>query len=159
MSKSKAHHSDGSKTIKIQEVAEQYQDSSLKIQLEKLERDNLILIEQLRDLKLALSERESRIVHLEELLKSSNVPTFVPNFDGPVSDEEVIALKQLERLKEASQIRNLSLEETKIYDILVKNKRLAQGSSTGIIDTVKLPKEKLKLIEIASKKLNEPSEE
>ena len=158
MSKSKLRQKDISNIVDIKEVAEQYRDSSHKILVERYERDNLILIEQLRDLKHALVDRDSRIFHLEELLKQ-NTPSYLPNLSSPVSDEEIIALKQLERLKEASQIRNLSLEEIKMYDLLVKNKRLAQGDSTGIIDTVKLPKEKTKLIEIASKKINEQIEE
>jgi hypothetical protein len=152
---------DSNTIVAIEQMADQYQDSAVKIQLEKYERDNLILIEQLRDLKQALEERDSRIAHLESMLqaKSPEVASYQPILNNPISDEEIIALRQLEFLKQASQMRPLSLEETKIYDLLVKNKRLSQGDSTGIIDTVKLPKEKAKLLEIASKKINEPQEQ
>lgn len=160
MSKEKRPKNVTSNVVDIEKVAEQYQDSSIKIQMERYERDNLILIDQLRDLKQALLDRDSKIAHLEALLKSNQpvVSSYSP-LSGPITDEEEIALKQLEILKQASQMRPLSLEEIKIYDLLVKNKRLAQGASTQVIDTVKLPKEKTKLIELASRKINEQIEE
>lgn len=47
-----------------------------------------------------------------------------------VSPEEVVVLTQLKRLQEKALIQTLTLEEIKIYDMLVKNKRLINGQNT-----------------------------
>ena len=47
-----------------------------------------------------------------------------------VTAEEEIAQLQLERLRKAAQARTLTLEETRMFDLLVKNKRLSQDEST-----------------------------
>lgn len=147
----KQHQNVTSNTLNIQDIETQYQDSALKVQVEGYQKKNIKLFERIQKLEDSLKLKEEEIKHLKDLLDSS-VPSYTPNF--VVNDEEVIAIKQLELLKQASQIRPLSLEEVRIYDLLVKNKRLAQGDSTNIVDTVKLPKDKAKLIEIASKKIN-----
>lgn len=77
---------------------------------------------------------------------------------APVTDEEIIALKQLERLKKLALERELTLDEVKRMDLLVKNKRLAQGNATNINDNKKdLPKDvtPAQLIQIASRKIVE----
>lgn len=57
-----------------------------------------------------------------------------------VTDEETIARMQLQKLKDkVLSGGTLSLEEVKIYDLLVKNKRLAQGDATTIPGTKILP--------------------
>jgi hypothetical protein len=142
----------------FQELGQQYQDSAQKIRLEKYEKDIIELKSQIETLVEQLNEKNQEISNLKDVLKGT-IPSYIPIVNAEVSDEEEIALKQLERLKEAAKIRHLSLEEVRIYDLLVKNKRLAQGNSTNIVDTVKLPKEKSKLIQIASKKIDEPTEE
>lgn len=138
-------------TSNIQDLEKNYEESSLKIQVDGYQKRNVELFQRIQDLENLLKTKEDEIKHLKELLDSS-VPSFSPNLI--VDDAEVIAIKQLELLKQSSQMRPLSLEEVRIYDLLVKNKRLAQGDSTNIVDTVKLPKDKAKLIEIASKKIN-----
>ena len=147
----KTNHKNDSSNINIQDIQSQYQDSSLKIQVEGYQKRNVELFQRIQDLEDSLKLKEEEIKHLKDLLDSS-VPSYTPSF--VVDDAEVIAIKQLELLKQSSQMRPLSLEEVRIYDLLVKNKRLAQGDSTNIVDTVKLPKDKAKLIEIASKKIN-----
>ncbi len=72
------------------------------------------------------------IKHLEGLV-SQTVP--VIKKDGPklltvASAEEEISLSQLERLRQASKVRTLTLEEIRAYDLLVKNKRLVLDEST-----------------------------
>lgn len=158
MSKKQQHQNDTfnslkdtSNTLDIQDIQSQYQDSSLKIQVEGYQKRNVELFQQILDLEKSLKAKDDEIKHLKDLLDAS-VSTYSPSF--VVDDAEVIAIKQLELLKQSSQMRPLSLEEVRIYDLLVKNKRLAQGDSTNIVDTVKLPKDKAKLIEIASRKLN-----
>lgn len=53
---------------------------------------------------------------------------------GPVKSEMLIIEKQIQFLKATALTRMLSLEETKILDIHIKNKRLLEGSSTSILD-------------------------
>lgn len=52
----------------------------------------------------------------------------------PASAELMIIEKQIQLLKATALTRMLSLEETKILDIHIKNKRLLEGSSTSILD-------------------------
>jgi predicted nucleic acid-binding Zn-ribbon protein len=155
MSKKPQAQNDSSNTLDIQDIQNQYQDSTLKIQVEGYQKRNVELFQRIQDLEDTLKAKEDEITHLKALLDSS-VPSYTPSF--VVNDEEVIAIKQLELLKQASQIRPLSLEEVRIYDLLVKNKRLAQGDSTNIVDTVKLPKDKAQLIKIASRKVTDGEE-
>lgn len=49
-----------------------------------------------------------------------------------ISTEREISELQLERLRMISRERLLSYEETKIYDLLVKNLLLSKGESTSI---------------------------
>ncbi len=83
-----------------------------------------------------VSERELEIAHLKELL-FKHVPELGSTMH--VSDEELVARVQLERLKNKAMVTTLSLEEIKIFDLLVKNKRLAEGKSTVNTDSTKLP--------------------
>ena len=53
---------------------------------------------------------------------------------GPITSEMLIIEKQIQFLKATALTRMLSLEETKILDIHIKNKRLLEGSSTSILD-------------------------
>lgn len=55
------------------------------------------------------------------------------------SDEEIIAHMQLERLRMKAMEQELTLEEIKKYDLLVKNKRLSEDKSTINADYKKLP--------------------
>lgn len=49
-----------------------------------------------------------------------------------ISDEEQIAAGQLRLLKQKAESGELTLDDIKRFDILVKNKRIAQGSSPTI---------------------------
>jgi hypothetical protein len=75
-----------------------------------------------------------------------------------ISKEEEIALTQLEMLKSKTSNRQMSLEEARIFDILVKNKRLSQGDSTTITaDHKRLATvDSKKLISIAKKSSKKP---
>lgn len=103
-----------------------------------------------RELELKFNQALAEIDSLKQLLSKVNVVDFAL----PVSDEEEIASIQLARLKTLSRERQLSLEEVKILDYLVKNKRLAKEDATEIISTKDLPKnlDKPQLIQIAKVK-------
>lgn len=76
--------------------------------------------------------KAEKIQHLESLV-AQNVPVIKKENNKvslSTSSEEEIAVQQLERLRQASQNRVLTLEEVRTYDLLVKNKRLSTNEST-----------------------------
>lgn len=83
--------------------------------------------------------KEEEISHLKSLLEK-NVPVLIEDkkpqqlIQLDLSPEEEIAEIQLNKLKEASKNRALTLEEARIYDLLVKNKRLSRKESTVNIE-------------------------
>ncbi len=79
-----------------------------------------------------ISDKTEKIKSLEEILKRAPLPVVQPKSKlvvNPTSEEEIATL-QLERLRHAAQSRQLTLEEVRMYDLLVKNKRLSQDEST-----------------------------
>ena len=64
---------------------------------------------------------------LKEKLKS--LETISRTFGAP-APEEIICIEQIAKLKERSNGRELSLEEVKRLDLLIKNLRLIKGEST-----------------------------
>lgn len=104
-------------------------------------------------LKETIIKKDDEIKHLKDLL-SSAVPILDEAHKFKISDEEEIALKQLEILKRNAQERQLTLDEIKMFDLLVKNKRLSQGKPTENAKFVKLPNDSDNLIAIASRPLS-----
>lgn len=103
-----------------------------------------------------LESKDNEILELQQRLNEGVLPK--TNLAAPLADEELISSAQLERLKNAALNRELSLEEVKKFDLLVKNKRLAQGEATTIDANYRsLPAniQKTELIRIASKKAKE----
>lgn len=80
-----------------------------------------------------LAATKENVKHLEEMLKRAPLP--VIRRDNRITQvatpEQQIATTQIERLRIASEQRSLTLEEAKLFDILVKNKRLADDKSTA----------------------------
>lgn len=80
-----------------------------------------------------LSNKSEEITHLKDLL-SQTVPVIQPKRElvvaSHLSPEEEIASHQLERLRVAASQRSLTLEETRMFDLLVKNKRIANQPET-----------------------------
>lgn len=106
---------------------------ALKKELAALKRENkayqLTIDKVLRD----LSKKTEEVEHLQTMIKDM-VPIISKETKAAVeimvTAEQQIAEIQLERLRESALQRPLTFEETRIYDILVKNKRLAQDQST-----------------------------
>jgi hypothetical protein len=116
----------------------------------ELENKCFLLGKTIQDLNKVLQQKAEEIMHLKKLLEHSPSSGVVL----PVSDEEEIASIQLEKIKQLSRERKLTLEEIKMYDLLVKNKRLSQGDVTNINGVTSLPKSltKTDLIKIAGGK-------
>ncbi len=144
---------DSSSTLSIAELASKVQVSKDE-QIKHLENKCFALNETLTKFVKALEDKEEEIAHLKHLLYKG-VPVIGDAIAVNISDEELIADIQLRKLKDDAKVRKLTLEECKIFDLLVKNKRLAQGNATDISGK---PNDKMKtkdsktLIQIASKK-------
>lgn len=119
--------------------------------VEALKRENKAAILTIEKLLKELSESKEKIKHLESMVRNV-VPVTTSVVKTEITPEEHIAELQLERLRGAAEMRSLTLEEARMYDILVKNKRLAQDQST-----INLSKDNYKtfsstdLLEIAGK--------
>lgn len=85
---------------------------SLKYQNEMLLEENKRLQEEINKLQLKIKQLQSGVTH--------------------VSDEELIANTQLERLKMKAMEQELTLEEIKKFDLLVKNKKLSEANTTSL---------------------------
>lgn len=103
----------------------------LKREITSLKRENHAAMKTIDKLLKDLNLKAEQIKHLEGLINQA-VPVVVKesNIITSVTPEEEIAQLQLERLRKAAQSRTLTLEETRMFDLLVKNKRLAQDEST-----------------------------
>lgn len=152
--KSKDKISEFSKdTISIHELSENSKENQLKTQILKLEEKCVALSQVIDSLLKQIESKEEEISQLKNVLQKST-PLIGEAIAINISDEELIADVQLRKLKEQAKIRELTLDETRKFDLLVKNKRLAQGNATEIGAKV-LPKElpKKQLIQIASRKI------
>lgn len=153
------------KILSIDELIEKTSDSQVlenhyKGQIKKLEEKCLGLSETIDKLLTSLESKEEEISHLKAILsKGPSTPGQVISLE--LTDEELIADIQLRKLKENARVRELTLDEIKKFDLLVKNKRLAQGNATTIEEKKGLPKDVTpnQLVKIASKKLLPPTEE
>ena len=90
----------------------------------------LLQAKQIDELSQKLDQKDLQIRHLEELLKN-NTP-IIGKSAIKITDEEEIALIQLEKLKEIGTNRPFTVDEARIFDILVKNKRLSQADNPPI---------------------------
>lgn len=101
---------------------------------------------------------ESEIVHLKELLVNST-PLLVSDSKVEriiVTPEEALIERQIDMIQQRAYSTELTLEDTKKLDLLIKNKRLAKEQSTTINgESKKVEKKSLtkaELILIASQK-------
>ncbi len=105
---------------------------TLKKEILALTRENKAAMLTIDKLLKSMSQQTEKITHLESLI-SQAVPVMkkeTKKLSIAVSAEEEVAAVQLERLRQSSQARSLTLEEVRMYDLLVKNKRLALDEST-----------------------------
>ena len=137
--------SDDSNLINIEDIIPVEDDYR-----KQLEEKCFYLNKTIQELNKTLQQKMEEIAHLKKLLEHSPAAGVVM----PMSDEEEIASIQLEKIKQISRERKLTLEEVKQYDLLVKNKRLSQGDVTNINGVTSLSKSLAKkdLIKIAGTK-------
>lgn len=138
----------------ISQVQKEFLDQA---KVKSLEETISKLNETIDKLLKSIEEKDSEILALQQKINGTE-PSLIQQIAVPLADEELISNAQLERLKNAALNRELSLEEVKKFDLLVKNKRLAQGETTTIVADYKaLPVniQKTELIKIASKKVSQ----
>lgn len=117
---------------KVADLEEFKSIDQLKKELASLRRENNAAMKTIDKLLKDNSQKLEEIKHLQSVVAQT-----VPVLKKPetklvtsVAPEEEIAHLQLERLRQAAKSRTLTLEETRMFDLLVKNKRLAQDEST-----------------------------
>lgn len=118
----------------------------LKKELIILKRENHAALLTIDRLLIDLNKKREQVEHLETLI-TKNVPVIKKEnnkISVIISPEEEIAQVQLERLRQSSLNRTLTLEEVRTFDLLVKNKRLVLDEST-----VNMGKNKLRDVEEA----------
>lgn len=117
--------------VSIEDMAQLAIQERTEKHIKDLEANNLGLAQTVEKLMAELTRKEDLIKHLEHLLGNS-AQIIQTGVIMHVSDEEQIVMKQLERLKQDAMVRALTLDEMKILDLAVKNKRLSQGNPTTI---------------------------
>lgn len=137
----------------IIQLFNQFRDDVEKQQF--LEKQHALILKLQKDNK----NLQIEINHLKNLLTQS-VPLLMPEVVNViVTPEEAVIDKQIELLQARGIDRELTLEDTKKLDLLIKNKRLVKEQSTTIQgESKKIDKRSVsnaELILIASKK--EPS--
>jgi vacuolar-type H+-ATPase subunit I/STV1 len=115
----------------ISQIVDNIDINVLRRRVAELEKHNVALQLTIDKFTSELSKKDEEISHLQSMLGASVPLLHVPNLSQAVSDEEIIAEQQLDRLKQKAKTTELTLEEVKKFDLLVKNKRLAQGASTS----------------------------
>ena len=117
--------------MSIEDLDEHKSTETLKKQLQALKRENVAAMRTIEKLLKDLNKKKEEIEHLKEML-TQTVPVIkeAPKVDLDISAEEEIAEVQLNKIRQAARDRTLTLEEARIYDLLVKNKRLSKDKAT-----------------------------
>lgn len=142
------------RVVDIHELSNNLENPDLRDSYLKLEQKADAMSKTIDELVKALELKEDEIIQLKNMLNKS-IPTVGSAIDMILSDEEVIADIQLRKLKDSARTRELTLDEIRKFDLLVKNKRLAQGNATTIDGQAKNIKQlnQTELLKIASKKI------
>lgn len=118
--------------------------AELAIKAQELENFNKSQFDLIVKLKKENEDLKNKLENLENILKGGV---------HKISSEELICMEQIENLKKISAKRELTLEEVKKLDLLVKNLRLIREQSTQVIDvsTEEISDDELiKIVEIES---------
>lgn len=127
-----------------------------------MDKESFPELEQSSDLELLrtrkeLAELKAKVENYEQILKENDLLDAVPT----ISDAEQICVSQLQKYNDACKKGGLlTLEETKIVDLLVKNLMLARGKAVPVEQKDKKSKKVEspdlgKLLAIAGQKLDE----
>lgn len=131
--------------------------SQIEEQLKKL-KDIAYLNKEIDELKKQLISKDKEIATLKAKLVQ-----YSDESDGEVSNlssssEETIARTQLALLEQKAMIQPLSLEEVRIYDLLVKNLRLSTEQATSTTRVLPAGTSKDELLKLAQANVKEEDE-
>lgn len=115
---SKPQNDYSSSVISIDKLAIEAKEQDIKNTMRKYEADNIGLSISIDKLLKELENKENEIDQLKRML-GQTVPIFS---DLNLTSEQIIAEKQISRLKDISALRELTLDEAKRLDIFVKVK-------------------------------------
>ena len=114
--------------ISIADVKKEYAEKASKKDLQIFVQKQQDLIVQLGNQVNILKDKNA---HLEKMLLSLTPDNQV----NPVPVEEMVCIEQIEIIRSKSSERELSLDEIKKLDLLVKNLKLIREKSSKVIDT------------------------
>ena len=120
MKKKRYEDINSEKVVDVRELANKIDNPDLKTSYLKLEEKCNALSETINGLLEQLNSKEDEIIQLRKML-SNSVPTIGSAVNIALSDEEIIADIQLQKLKDAARTRQLTLDEIRMFDLLVKN--------------------------------------
>lgn len=129
---------------------------TIKIHARQLEEANFALNKFNNDMMLKLAEKDKEISHLKELLLGGGVPLIIGEGLVASTPEEQLIQIQIQKIQSSAMVRELTLDEIKKFDLLIKNKNLIQERPTEIPGRAKSSaKSKEELSQIASKRTTE----
>lgn len=114
-----------SNIIDINELRKQFAEKLSSEEWQKFSEMQNTIIDKYEKQILFLIEKNK---HLEKMLINKN------NFVTEIQPEEIICLQQIKRLEHMSNERQLTLEEVKRLDLLVKNLKLIREESTIVVN-------------------------
>jgi len=82
-----------------------------------------------------ISKLQQDMEFLQQKLKEAEKLLISPKAQNILTPEEVICVEQIDMLRNRSYGRELSLDEVKRLDLLVKNLRLIREQSTQVVNT------------------------
>lgn len=145
----------------IADLTEIKELDQLKREFEMLKRENNAALKTIDKLLKDLNKKNEEIKHLQGLINKT-VPVIVPEQKQLgkklVKPEQEIADAQLELLRNASQTRPLTLEEIKMFDLLVKNKRIAQTEVNNTEQGAYRDVKDIELIQVAQASISVPDD-
>lgn len=149
-------------TIGIEELVPAIKSENpvtLKKQNENLVEANFALNQFNNDLLLKLADKDKQIAHLKDLLVSSpGIPIIGSEGLVQATPELQLIELQLQKLHSTAMTRELTLDETKRFDLFIKNKNLINQNPTSIDGKPKTPakeKSKQELLQTAARKTSE----
>jgi uncharacterized protein (UPF0335 family) len=104
-------------------------------ELEVLQIANQSLTKQIENLLIKINRLEEENKHLKDKFMSSNSHLIINGAD--VHSEDMVAELELKRLEDAARTRPLSLEEARIYDIMVRSKKTIKETKQKALDSAK----------------------
>jgi hypothetical protein len=144
--------------VKIEELSEKFESDSLKNYSIELEKKCLALGQSLDKALQVIEDKQREIDHLHEMMKPAVHIIGESSISYATEEEEIIEV-QIRKIKTRARDNELSLDDTRKLDLLLKNKKQLQESKENDKDkTPKLPNNVKELLKLANSKDVTPKE-